>query len=296
MRENKEAINTTVISSTVTGSRFVAAEWNKNIQVWDIHDGFVSKFESELDWTGESHRISISEDGRHIAVGAYEENSVALYESDTGKLLWKKRGIRTTQEVSILKFASNIVFIHTEKNGSFLLDRNTGELIEKIRGIVLVRESPYADINMLERRKDFFLKKRRETKKIKGFPFRSFGMLDACFSKESIFCSYAGNPLEAISLETLKPIWAITVAGHFLDIEYCVDIDTLLGIRWDYNNGGPSYLCYINAKTGKIEKEVCVGEAVTIRFLCQGKFVVTNHGEVYSTISGQKVKQFDFEN
>ena len=296
MNETKKTVETVVISSTVTGSRFVAAEWNKSIQVWDIYDGFVSKFESELDWFGSTYRVSISEDGERVAVGSYEENSVALYESDTGKLVWKRKGIRTVQDVSILDFMSNVVFVNTEDYGSFFLNINTGETIEKPRGIKVVKKNPYGSINMFGKRLDVLLLNGIELPPIKKYSRKCFAMLDACFSNDTVFCAYACNPLEAISLVTLEPIWEINVAGHFRDIKYCVDIDTLLGIRWDYDKGGPKWLCYINAKTGKIEKEVCVGGAVANRLLCHGKFVVTNHGEVYSTISGQKVKQFDFEN
>ena len=295
MSETKN-IDIRVIPSTVKGSRFVAAEWEKHIQVWDMQTGLVNKVESEFDWGGNSGRIAIFEDGIHIAVGAYEKNTIALYNAETGQCVWQRKGLRRPLTVSVLNRVQPAVCVHTEDSGSILLDKKTGETIGRIRGVELVHENPYGAISVFGKRSSLLLVNGIDEKPIKKFFRKCFSMLDICFSNDEVFCAYACNPLEAISLVSLMSIWEINVEGHFLDIEYCIELDTLLGVRWDYNKGGPSYLCYINAKTGKIEKEVNVGENVITAFLCQGKFVVTNHGDVYSTISGQKVKQFDFEN
>ena len=63
------------ISSTVTGDRFAVAEWEKYVQVWDLEKGLVCKIETDL-VSGMANAISISADGKHLAIAGYDNKSV----------------------------------------------------------------------------------------------------------------------------------------------------------------------------------------------------------------------------
>ena len=77
-------------------------------------------------------------------------------------------------------------------------------------------------------------------------------------------------------------------------IAFCKKRQTIFGVRWDYENGGPKYLDYINVETGVVEKEIILGNVIDTDLLKQGRFLITTKGQLYSTLTGQQIKQFDF--
>jgi len=243
-----------------------------------------------------TNAISISSDGRQLAIAGYDDKSVTLFDTDTGKVIWQRKDIKKPVKAVILNHYSDLVYIDTENQGAFFLDRKSGETIEKLRGIEFIRENPYSALDQYEKSSTSSIINRVDRKTVKSFMHKSFAILDACFSNDKIFCSYSGNPLEAISLQTIQTVWTTRVVGHFLEIEYANELDKVLGVRWEYEKGSPKFLCYINADTGIVEKEIDLGEPIEVEFLKQGSQVLTSQGNLYSSVSGQLVKQFDFEN
>ncbi|MGG9961168.1 WD40 repeat domain-containing protein [Ferruginibacter sp. SUN106] len=282
------------ISATVNGDRFAVSEWNSNVQIWDIKSGLVSKFTTDI-VSGMTNAISIAEDGKQIAIAGYDHKTVTLYDVDSGDIIWQRKDIKKPATAIILNYYPNLIYINTENQGAFLLDRKTGATVEKLRGIEFIRENPYSATDLFEKSSTSTLANRGDRKIIKRFTHKSFALLDACFSKDKIICAYSTNPTEAISLSNFETLWTINVTGHFLDIEYSNELDKILGIRWEYEKGSPKYLCYINIKTGNVEKEINLGEPIEIKFLKQGSLMLTSEGKLYSTITGQEIKQFDFE-
>ena len=283
------------ISATVNGDRFAVSEWNSNVQIWDIQNGLITKLTTDI-VSCMGNLISISEDGQQIVIAGYDHKTVTLYDIDSGEIIWQKKGIKKPANAIILNYAPNLIYINTENQGAFLFDKKTGETVEKLRGIEFIRESPYLAVDQYEKSSTSIFVNRVDRKIIKSFTHKSFALLDACFSKDKIICSYAGNPLEAILIDEGETLWTTNVIGHFLEIEYSIELDKILGIRWEYQKGSPKFLCYLNIQTGKVEKEINLGEPITIEFLKQGSFMVTSQGKLYSTITGQQIKQFDFEN
>jgi WD40 repeat protein len=282
------------ISATVKGDRFAVAEWEKNIQVWDINNGLISKLNTDI-VSGMANAISISEDGKHIAIAGYDHKSVTLYNVDNGEVIWRRKDIGRPATAIILNCYSDLLYIDTESQGSFFLDRKTGQTLEKLSGIKFIRENPYLAIDQFEKSSTSTFVNRADRKTIKSFTHKSFALLDACFSNNKIICSYSGNPIEAISIDKGETLWTTSVIGHFLEIEYSNELDKILGVRWEYENGSPKFLCYIDINTGKVEKEINLGEPIQIEFLKQGNLVLTSQGTLYSALTGQQIKQFDFE-
>jgi hypothetical protein len=164
-----------------------------------------------------------------------------------------------------------------------------------LSGIEFIRENPYSTVDQFEKSSTSTFVNRADRKTIKSFTHKSFALLDACFSKDKIICSYSGNPLEAVSIDKGETLWTTNVIGHFVEIEYSYELNRILGIRWEYEKGSPKYLCYIDINTGKVEKEINLGEPIEIEFLKQGSFMLTSQGKLYSTLTGLLTKQFDFE-
>jgi WD40 repeat protein len=282
------------ISATVNGERFVVAEWEKNIQVWDIKDGLICKFPTDFVY-GMAKAVSISEDGKQVAIAGYNRKTVTLYHAENGEVIWQRKDIKKPATVIILNHYPDLMFIDTENQGAFFIDRRNGETIEKLKGITFIRENKYSGIDQFKKSATSTLVNREDKKPLKIFNHKSFALLDACFSKDKIICAYSGNPLEAISLKNFETIWTTNVIGHFLEIEYAGELDKILGIRWEYEKGSPNFLCYVDIETGVVEKEINLGEPIEIEFLKQGSLLLTSQGKLYETSTGQQIKQFDFE-
>jgi outer membrane protein assembly factor BamB len=282
-----------VISGTVRGNRFAVAEWESNIQVWDIEDGLVSKFQTDI-VSGMANAISISEDGKYLAVVGYDHNTVTLYGTKSGEVIWRRKDIEKPSTAIILSYYTSLIYIDTENQGAFLLDRKTGNTIEKLKGVEFIRENPYSNVDQFQKSSTSVLINRMDRKIIKNFTHKSFAILDAAFSKDKIICAYSGNPVEAISLTTFKILWTTRVVGHLLEVEYSNELNKVLAIRWEYEKGSPKFLCYINIETGEVEKEINLGEPIKIEFLKKGSIMLTSQGKLYSTLTGQQIKQFNF--
>lgn len=284
-----------VLSGTPTGNCIAVGESEKNIQIWDINKGFIRTLSTDL-VSGMSRAISISENGKQLCVAGYDNKSVTLYNIETGKVIWKRDDIRRPSTSIILNHTDNLVYLDTENKGSFFLDGETGDSIEKPRGVESIIESPYSNIDQYIKLSTSNLVDRINKKTIKSITHKSFAILDSTFSDSFIACSYSGNPLEVISLKDFSVIWSINVVGHFLNIEYSKELNQILGIRWDYEKGGSKFLSYINVENGKIEREIDLGEPIELEFLRHGSLLITSQGQLYSTESGEVIKEFDFEN
>jgi len=309
------------IATTSNGGRFAVAENYANVQVWDLSEGLVNKFSTDFDFG--NYRLSISEDGTYLVVGGYSANTVTAYNIDTKQQIWQRKDLKKCGSVIILNKSDNQVFVHLEKQGTHILDIKTGNTLKKLRGVEFYYENPFADIDLLEKCSSFSITDRTTKKAIKSLPKTTFAILDVAFSEDKIICTYSGGPLEAMSTNSFEKIrgtrevgrfldealslgkamsrnnfekiWETRVVGHFLEIEYSSEIDKILGIRWEYEKGSPKYLCYINIDTGKVEKEIDLGDIVETGFLKQGTLLLTSEGRLYSTLTGQQIEQFDFE-
>ena len=280
------------IAATVDGDRFAVAEFDSKVQVWDLTKGLVTKFTTDFDFGG--NRLTISEDGKYLVVGGYSANTITAFEIDTGQQIWQRKDLKKCGSVKILNKLDNRVFVNLERQGTHILDIYTGDTVDNLKGVEFYYENPYGSIDLLEKSTTYSLTDRIKSKTLKNVPKTSFAILDTAFSNSTIVCAYSTNPLEAISKETFENIWATKVVGHFLEIEYCVELNKILGIRWEYENGSPKFLSYVDIVTGKVEKEINLGEPIEVEFLKQGSLMLTSQGKLYSTSTGQQTRKFDF--
>ena len=283
------------ISTTVQGDRFVVSEWNSKIQVWDISGDLICRLDTDI-FSGMDKAISLSENGKLLSIAGYEKNTVTLYDIESAKVLWQRRDIKRPAKTVILNNNPGHLYLDTEKQGSYFLNLETGETIEKLKGVQYIRESPFSSVDQYEKSWTSSIIDRKSKKLIKNIINKSFALLDSCFTEDKIVSSYATNPLECVELKKIKSIWTTKVVGHFLEIEYCKELNKILGIRWEYEKESPKYLCYINMDDGQVEKEINLGEPIETEFLKLGSLLLTSKGELISTINGLHIKQFDFEN
>ena len=210
MTTQKQYEKIRAIATTVKGDKFAVAEWEKNVQIWDINNGLVSKFSTDL-IVGMSKAISISENGKEVAIAGYDHKTVTLYNAENGEIIWQRKDIKKPSTAKILNCYQNLIYVDTENQGAFFLNKKTGETVEKLRGIEFIRENPYSNIDQFEKTSTSNLVNRMDRKTIKSITHKTFAILDACFSIDKIVCAYSTNPLVAISLLDFETVWTTNV-------------------------------------------------------------------------------------
>lgn len=280
------------ISTTHSGDRFAVAEFEKRIQIWDLNLGLVRILDTDFDSGGK--RLSISSSGKYLTVGSYHKNTITTYAVDNGAILWSRMDLKKCGTVKYFGAEPEFVFVSLEKQATQVLSSDKGETIDKITGAKKYWENHLKQSSIVEKRDRINLVD-NEFKTIESRSKTTFAILDGCFSSDSFIATYSGGPLECLDLETLKLKWTTKPNGHFLDVGFNGETNKVIGIRWDYRNGGPKFLCIINPGSGVIEKEIDLGHNVDRSFLKQDKLLLTSKGQLITTSDGKKVKEFDFE-
>ncbi len=283
-----------VISASVTGNSFVVGEWEKNIQIWELNGHIVQTLQTDLD-TGNGESISISNDGRQLLIAGCDNNTVTLFDVQTKSIIWKRTDIKKPYKVKILDHEKNQVFIDTENKGCYLLSRNSGETIEKLQGVRDIKESPYSNLNQLEKLYSSSIVIRETKEKMFSFKHKE-DLLDSIFTEDLLVCSYVSGPIEGLDLESKEIIWSTFGKGHFLRVGYNSKINKIIAVRWNAEKGGSKYLCYLNLETGRVEKEIDLEEPIVVEFIKNGEYIITSQGKLYSTNDGLVIKEFEFEN
>jgi len=281
------------ISTTFSGDRFAVAEFDTRIQVWDLNTGLINKFTT--DFSSGGYRLSISQDGRYLAVGGYSANTVTVYNIDTGQMLWQRKDLKKCANVKILNKFNNQLFVNLERHGTQILDIDTGYTLKTLKGGENYYQNPTNVIDLLEKSQTISFVDQRSEEVIKSLSKTNWGILDVCFTSNEVAVAYAANPFELIDFNTYKKKWATKVVGHLLRVSYCKEHKMFFGIRWDFTIGGPKFLCYINPEDGTVIKEMNLGEPIETEFLKEGSLMLTSKGNLIETKTGNMVNEFDFE-
>ena len=224
------------ISTSYSGDRFAVAEFEKRVQVWDSHSGLLRTFDTDLDFGGK--RLSISNSGKYVATGSYDENTITTYSVDTGEILWTRKDLKKCGTVKFIGKEKELIFVTLERQASQLLSVNNGETIQKINGGQELWENHIGGLSIVEKVDKITLVD-NDFKSIKNRSKTTFAILDSCFAKNNFITSYSGGPVECLDLKTLEQKWATKPVGHFLDVGYNKESDRVIGIRWEYEKGSP---------------------------------------------------------
>src|SRR5437868_5400853 len=110
------------MAAPIFGENFAVAEYETKIQVWNVNNGFLRRFETDLDSGGK--RLALSD--KFLVVGSYNRNNVSLYSIDSGELIWSRDDQNECQVVRILKGSTEIVFVGLEERVAQLLSITDG--------------------------------------------------------------------------------------------------------------------------------------------------------------------------
>jgi WD40 repeat protein len=280
------------ISTSYSGDRFAVAEFEKRVQIWDLHSGLLRVFDTDFDFGGK--RLSISNSGKYLAIGSYNKNTITTYSLDTGEILWTRKDLKKCGTIKLIGNENELIFVTLEKQASQLLSADNGETIRKINGGQELWKN-HEGLYIVEKADKITLA-HNDLKSIENIPKTTFAILDSCFTEDTFITSYSGGPLECLDLVTLKQRWATKPVGHFLNVGYNTENNKVISIRWEYEKGSPKYLTILNDKTGNIEKEFDLGNIIEHSFIERNNLLLTSTGKLISTFDGRIIKEFDFEN
>ncbi|NJK96866.1 MAG: hypothetical protein HC905_19870 [Bacteroidales bacterium] len=94
------------ISTSFEGNRIALAEFEKEVQIFDI-DSFqeISEFTSVLSFGGK--RIAINKLGDICAWGAWSRHGICGYNANSGELLWQRKDLKRVL-ISVSVFANQV--------------------------------------------------------------------------------------------------------------------------------------------------------------------------------------------
>lgn len=282
------------ISVGKTGDYFVVGEYDKDLQIWNLSGVLIQKFKTDM-VSGLSESISISSDGKKLIVAGYDKHTLTLFDIESKNILWQRNDLKKPYKVKFLNDGLNSIFVDTENKGCYILSSGTGDSVEKLRGIRDFVESPYSNIIQIEKTSSTSIVEKKSDEVICKLNHKR-SILDSAFSDELLICSYVGGPLEGIKFKTNESLWSTNCKGHFLRVGFNLEINKILGIRWDFEKGGSKFLTFINPFSGIIEKEIDLKQPICVEFINNGEYLITSQGKMYSTKDGSIVREFDFEN
>jgi hypothetical protein len=281
------------ISTSYSGDRFAVAEFESRIQIWDLNSGLLRILDTDFDFGGK--RLSISNDGKYLTIGSYDKNRITTYSIDSGEVVWSRKDLKKCGTVKYIGTEQEFIFVTLEKQATQLLSVETGETVREINRGLEYWENHFNQLSILEKEDTIdLLDTKFETKKSRYKT--TFALLDGCFSLDCFMASYSGGPLECLYLSTLETRWKTKFNGHFLKVGFHKKINKVIGVRWDFINGGSKSMSRLNYDTGDIEEDIDLGDLVEFSFLGENKFLLSSRGQLRSTIDRKIIKQFDFEN
>ncbi len=278
------------ISTTFNGRRIALAEFQSQVQIFDISTlSVISEFQTILDFGGT--RMAISENGRICICGCWERHGIIAYNADTGEKIWQRKDLKKLQHLYILPLDTNSLFAQFDTGASRILNIETGMDIKKLNGIKLYWESPYDSVNVHEKASRIELVDRRNQKVVAKIQKETFATLALAFSPGSFIISESGGPLSCYHITDGRLLWQIALGldGHFLTLSFHPLLKRFLGVTWPFMKGGNKKLKLINPLTGVIEKEMDINCPTETEFALTGQVLITSDRTLIDTES-QEIK------
>lgn len=270
------------------GSRLVVGAFDRDVEIWDIASGErISAFETGLDFGG--RRLALSPKGDRLFVGAYQRHGVAAYDSDSGRLVWTRKDLKKIQCLSVSSDGS-LLYCERDRSSLEVLHTEDGATSHRIRGGRGAYCSTVDESVLIEAKQ---LRYKGRTIEFLIAP-ESFAVLDCAFSSTEVCVSEAGGPVRCFSAIDGSLTWRVAQAeGHYLRLAYSPSLSSFVGVKWDYQRGGPAHLFKFTS-SGQEEYIVNLGRSADREFCWNDSVLVESEGRVWDIATGQVLKQLPF--
>lgn len=253
----------------------------------------VAKLETILDFGG--RRLALA-DGPSpvVVVGAYHLHGVVAYEP-SGEVLWQRKDLKKPQYIEPLP--SGLIAVGMEDKPLHVLAADSGETLKTLRGIGRLFHNPYEELTLAEGKTNavFGYETGRWARKW-TVKIRSFAVLSAAFSPDSVLMSEAANVAEksgglvsCIDLEgEVRWTWEPPANTHVLELAWNQPAELWVGVLWSFQWGGPkTMLTWTNQ--GDVADSADIGEIEVSSFVADGQVLLTSDETALEVPTGRKI-------
>lgn len=289
----------TFVTGDSNGPRVAVLERNGKVQIWDIKSNErISRFDTIIERV--SRRIAISPDGKLLAVGAYNENGVSLYDTNTGSELWSRSDLNLVQKVRFSPSGDTVVAAFNEHQATFLDCKNgRSERLswfkKQVSGIQDIYESPFNSMFVREQWDDGLQITTTEHIALNSIPRKTFGVLDYAFSLDQLAISESTGPVTCYSVLSGLELWEFDPGEgvHGLCISFVPELDAYATIAWPYEDGGDHTLHLLNRTNGDPLNQYVVPNGGPA-FILDGKQMLFSNGRIINTLNGDTHHTIEF--
>ncbi len=275
------------LSTSYDGTVIAAAEFEHHVQIWDIESHTrIAEFETTLDFGG--RRLAISRDGKSCAVGAYRVHGVALYDTESGMELWRRKDLKKVQNIRA-SIDGNRLWCGFEGKAFQPLNINTGLSKSSLRGVKDIFESVYDDLLVVDRKGRDFKLVDCDDKQVATVPRTTFAALDFAFAPQKIAVSESGGSINCYDISCGERLWEHNPGNgvHALDLAYNEDSGTFVAITWPYQEGGEHQLVNLQAETGESVCAFPIDGSHEFAFCSKGSTLISSDGKLRDTATGE---------
>lgn len=267
-----------------------AGEFERHVSVWNVAtEALVSSFETVLDFGGS--RLALSHDGEQCLAAAYNRRGLACYSAKTGAVVWERLDLKGTQKLH-LSHDGHSVYASLECRPCHQLSLRTGETIATWRGIRSVCDGGDGRVYMAPKEKNPYVLAAR--RRLMELPRETFAILSACFFGEKIAITESGGDTRCFG-PAGELLWRYQPprGSHVLQLSQGPAGETLLGIEWPYEKGGPyRFLTFTDTGRPILLSELQDTWETAFCDLCTR--LVTSRGAVIDTGTGIQIGQLPF--
>jgi hypothetical protein len=259
---------------------FVTAEFEKRVSLWSLEKmEKISDINTTLDFGGNRLVLIPTYKEPIVITGAYARYGVSAYNLN-GNKLWERKDLKKPQYIKFLKIGGEeCVGIGFDEKPFHILNVHTGDTIKLYKGVRKIFTNQDDKLWITVSNTDIKL---IDTDKEVERWSKNTNILSVGFSEEKILIntSYSlicydnnGNEnwrnncpdehiIHNVSWNTRRKYW--------------------LFILWNYEDGGPKYLCKLDENGSLISKEE-LGEIWEYAFTDNGQLLITSDGKVLDT-------------
>jgi hypothetical protein len=278
-----------------------AAFFEKTVQIWSWKScDQIGEFETVLDFGGK--RLAVTPDGSACIVGSYGRRGhlgggIAAYSIPNGVILWHRTDIRCIQYVR-LSGSGRQIYCGIEGEPAYVLETATGTTIERISGAVEIIGSGYTAHKLIIEKERYIII--GEDEPVEVAP-NSFALLDASFTPDAVCIAEPKNALHpreqpggvrVVNLVAGDPRWHVALRSNHVT----------------FNSADGWFYCVAHSQIEQNERSlvrvagseldcaqiIMLGQCREEAFSPSGRLLVTAHGDVYETSTGNQVAFFDF--
>ena len=222
----------------------------------------------------------------------HRQNGIRAYETSNGQEIWSRRDLGDRQ----IRLSKTFPLLYAfSRKSCDVLNCETGKSKRILHGVHELWESPYENIEFVEKKERFYLL--RDGKAKWSLERERFATLDAVFSKELVFVTESDGDLRCCAISDGSVLWRFSPPGqyHCLSLAYVESEDSLVALTWNPSSGGPYTLVKLTISSGFAEAIAEIDNAADFVFCNSGANLLLHDGRLLGTLDGALIARISEE-